>query len=279
MLIDGRLIAEDIKKDLKKKVLLLRNKNIIPHLAVVLVGVDPGSLVYIKQKEKIGEELGVKISNIKFKILDRKEEIIKKIKSLNNDKSVHGIIIQRPVPLNIGKEELDRLVSPEKDVDGFHPDTRFTPPIALAVLNILKYVSKSLKEPNFKNWLVKKKILVIGRGETAGLPIADYFKKTGIKITVAHSQTNNLKKLCSTADIIVSCIGKPEIVRQDMVTNRTIIIGVGLHTEDGKLQADYNQQQIASKVAFYTPVPGGVGPVNVACLMENLVLASEGIPK
>lgn len=298
MKIDGKLIASEIKSDLKEKVSPLKVKSIIPQLAVILIGNDPGSEAYVRQKLKVGEEIGVKVSLIRLQSTDNKEQLINIIKKLNTDKLVHGIIIQRPVPLDITKEELDNLVILSKDVDGFHPTSPFTPPIASAVVKILEWVFKQEKvfgrwslvagqnqkssndqmlktNDMFFFWLKNQKILVIGRGETAGKPIAKTLQKMGINITVAHSKTNNLKKLCFNSDIIITCVGRPNVVRHEMLNPNTILIGVGLHQENGKLATDYNQDEIADKVAFYTPVPGGVGPVNVACLFENLIDASQ----
>lgn len=275
MKIDGKLIASEIKERLKKDVISLRQKGIPPHLTVILIGNDPASLVYVNQKQKVAEEIGVQFSI--FSRFNRdsiaKEELVKLVNRLNADKSVHGIIIQRPVPIDIEKDELDQMVVPAKDVDGFHPQSPFYPPVALAVLKILRWVEKDCcNNPKpFYSWLKEKKILVIGRGETAGLPIAETLKKKGAAFTVANSQTTNLKDLCLNSDIIISCVGKSNVVRHDMITNRAVLIGVGLHQEKGKLHTDYNQEEIESRIAYFTPVPGGVGPVNVACLLENLV--------
>lgn len=282
MKIDGKQIAEGIKAGLKKQVSNLRQKNIIPHLAVILVGADPASITYIKRKQKVGEELGIKLSYYPInshnsRIHDPKKELYKLVKRLNKDNSVHGIIIQRPVPININTEDLDNLVIPSKDVDGFHPASPFTPPVAKAVLKILENVytqTKTQKSKEFLQWLKKQAILLIGRGETGGNPIARTFTKMGIGFIVAHSQTKNLEKLCSKSKIIISCVGKPDIVRHDMITSKTTLIGVGLHPEEDKLRTDYNQEEIAGRAKYYTPVPGGVGPVNVACLFDNLIQAT-----
>ncbi len=314
MKIDGKAIASFIKDALKIKIASLRQKNITPHLAVVLIGNDPSSEVYVRQKKKVGEELGVKVTvyglaeSDKYTLgqtavktpqgwpkdspgVEEYRKLINLVNKLNNDDSVHGIIIQRPVPIDISKEELDLLVIPQKDVDGFHPKSPFTPPLASAVLKILEWVYNNLtmkqfnnetmslrsenneKPENFKEWFKKQRVLVIGRGETAGKPIAETLKKFTDKITIAHSQTKNMKEVCLSSDIIITCVGRPYIVRRNMVTDKTFLIGVGLHQEDEKLATDYDQREIADKVAFHTPVPGGVGPVNVACLFENLIFA------
>ncbi len=306
MIIDGRLIASEIKSHLKDQVSQFKKKHIIPHLAVILIGDDPGSIVYINQKKKVGEEIGVKVTIYNYPFMrdgnniPLTKEIYNLLDKLNKDPKVHGIIIQRPIPIDISKNDLDLLVTATKDVDGFHPKTEFTPPVASAIFRILEYVYMTSKShfyaiaqkwdnEKFIKWLKEKKILVIGRGETAGRPIANYFRENSIKITVAHSQTTNLEELCLRSKIIISCVGKAKnilrqqngvvkyfpIVRHDMVNKNTILIGVGLHPENDKLQTDYNQNEISTKVAFYTPVPGGVGPVNVACLFENLINSSK----
>lgn len=284
MRVDGKIIASEIKKELAKRVREIHSQNILPHLAVILVGDDPSSQAYIRQKKKVGEEIGIKISKIKDQ-RSKRVELISLVNKLNHDSSIHGVIIQRPLPVKIDKDELDKLVIPQKDVDGFHPKSPFTPPVALAVLRILKYVFLTTKkqyfiitnnyEGEFIKWLKEKKILIIGRGETAGTPVANTFKKMNINFNVAHSQTKNIKELCLLSDIIISCVGKPNIVRRQMITDKTTLIGVGLHLENGKLQTDYNQEEVSQKALYYTPVPGGVGPVNVACLFENLVKAAS----
>lgn len=292
MKIDGRLIAQGLKEKLKIKVSSLKKEGIFPHLAVIILGEDPSSLAYIRQKILTAEDIGVKISVINLPP-DNVKRLKEKVQQLNNDKSVHGIIIQKPVPLDLPREELNQLVTPAKDVDGFHPQSPFLPPISLAILKILEYVyqidaKNKENSHNFQNWLKKKKILIIGRGETGGKPIADTLFKNNIKFSVAHSKIIDLKALCLKSDVIISCVGKSKnilrqqngvakyvpVVRRDMVTNKTILIGVGMHTEvDNKIRTDYNLEDISEKTGYYTPVPGGVGPVNVACLFENLIKA------
>ncbi len=288
MRIDGKHIAAEIKSKLKVQVEDLKSKGIFPHLFVILIGDDLASVTYVGQKQKVADEIGVKLSVIRKQRTKNKEQIINIVKKLNYDPLVHGIIIQRPLPLDIDKEELDKLVVPEKDVDGFHPNSPFTPPVASAVLKIIEWVqtnshpelvsgsTKMLKRVQhdkltFTNWLKKQKILVIGRGETAGKPFAETLQKIGVPFKVAHSKTTNIKELCLVSNIIISCVGSPNIVRHNMISSKTVLIGVGLHSENGKLQTDYNQKDLAGIASYYTPVPGGVGPVNVACLFENLL--------
>lgn len=331
MKIDGRQIAAEIKEELSIRFSFLKKKNIIPHLAVILIGTDSSSAAYVRQKQKVGEEIGVRVTLHSLSSHSKLNKLIQLVQSLNFNPAIHGIIIQRPVPINIDEDELNKLVFPEKDIDAFHPHSPFTPPISLAVLKILdsiyKYLAKpkvpisetslpskisdttllrhyATYDPNDKGprvsekfgtedlhtkkytdlskiggglitWLKTKKFLIIGRGETGGKPIADTFGKINIPFKIAHSKTNNLKELCLSSDIIISAVGKSDIVRRDMITNKTILIGIGLHMEDKELKPDYDDKEITDKVAFYTPVPGGVGPVNVACLFANLLSAAE----
>ena len=270
MLINGREIASSIEKSLIKNIARLKSSGIVPNLAVVLIGNDPGSLKYVAQKIKTGKNLEITVSLFRFTSSAGPSEIKMLIKKLNADRNIQGIIIQRPVPVGIPDEHLSKLVSPEKDVDGFHPVSLFDPPIALAVIAILK----SIHPKFFQRWLIKKNILIIGRGVTAGKPIAKHFEKLNLNFTIAHSQTVNFGSLVTCADILISCVGKSNIVRHQMLKKTAILIGVGLHPEDLKLKPDYNQDKISDRVAYYTPVPGGVGPVNVAMLFKNLVRAT-----
>lgn len=279
MKIDGKLIASTIKETLKEQVSSLGKIHIIPHLAVILIGNDSSSVTYVAQKTKAADFIGAKITVIRKSADFDANKLPLIIQKLNNDPQVHGIIIQRPLPFSYDPNKLDNMVIPTKDVDGFHPKTTFAPPVASAVMKILDWIKNDLNKNNRKkilltDWLKIQKILVIGRGETAGKPIANYMKKNTIKIDIAHSQTTNIKKLCLSSDIIITCVGRPHIVRHDMVNKKTILIGVGLHPENDKLQTDYIQDEISEKVAYYTPVPGGIGPVNVSCLFENLLAAS-----
>lgn len=295
MVIDGRKIASEIEDSLRLQISSLASNGIRPTLAVILIGSDPGSQKYVSRKIITGEKIGLRIIPYRFPPTISVSDLKKLTEKLNQDKTIHGIIIQRPLPLPLSPQELNLLVLPSKDVDGFHPKSRFNPPVALAVEAILKSVYSIhppgvLAHPGGVNsWLKKKKILIIGRGETAGRPIAKYFDKNGIKYSVAHSQTTNLKELCLLNDILICCVGKgnilrssegsrnnvPYIVRHNMINSASIIIGVGLHPEDNKLKPDYNQEDIASKAAYYTPVPGGVGPVNVIMLMKNVIQAAK----
>ncbi|MBI3955434.1 bifunctional 5,10-methylenetetrahydrofolate dehydrogenase/5,10-methenyltetrahydrofolate cyclohydrolase [Candidatus Gottesmanbacteria bacterium] len=272
MIIDGTKIALEIKKSLQKEVSLLQKNRLTPQLAIVFNDTDDSIRTYIRQKQKLGLELGIKVTLIEIKNSATRRSITDKLNKLNKDPDIHGIIIQRPFPLPIPEVTLKKLVIPQKDVDGFYPKSCCEAPIALSVYKILEYIrQKSGARKNLYEWLSNKKILIIGRGESGGAPLAEYFRKNKIYFYQAHSQTKNINELISESDIIISCVGKPNIVRHDIVKSTAILIGIGLYRQDGKLQTDYDQEKIAKKVAFYTPAPGGVGPVNVSYLFYNLI--------
>lgn len=267
MIIDGTKLTQTILNDLKLKVQNLRPKGVHPAFAVILVGENPASIAYVKRKQKIAERIGVNFNLYKFKENVSEEKLLERIDLLNKDGNIHGIIVQLPLPQHLDAYKTEERVDPKKDIDGFHPQTKFTPPIAVAVLEVLKSINVDPKD---------KKVVVIGRGETAGKPIANILIQKGAKVTVAHSKTANIPFFTRQADIVVSCVGRKNTVTPEMVNKNTILIGVGLHRgPNGKLYGDYDEEKIAKKVAFYTPTPGGMGPVNVACLLKNVVKASS----
>ncbi len=269
MKIDGRLIAQNILDNLKNKI---KKEALSPTLAVILIGEDPASIAYIKQKQKAADYIGAKINNIKFPENVDPLEIVQKIEELNKDVNVQGIIAQLPFPKHLYPRSIQLAVDPHKDVDGFLPTSSFIPPVASAVLKVFNEIEK-----NSKMKIRDNEILVIGRGRTAGKPIAETLVNNGYKVRVSHSQTapDQLTALAQTADVIITCVGQPEVIKALQIKKGVILIGVGIYrTPEGKLIGDYNEDEIEKVAAFYTPTPGGIGPINVACLMENLVRAS-----
>lgn len=265
MKIDGKEIAQKIFEELKIKVKKLQKENIIPHLAIILVGNDPASVAYVKRKELKAKEIGAKTTTYNLKSEIRNSELEKLINKLNKDDLVHGIIAQQPLPAHIDIGKITQAIDPEKDVDGFHKNSKFQPPISEAVLEILKpYLTKS------------KKIVVIGKGETGGKPIAQAIKKIGINPIIIDSKTSNPEDLTKTADILISAVGKSDVIKAEMIKKGAILISIGMHKElDGKLHGDYKEDSIKNIASFYTPTPGGVGPINVAMLLKNLVRSAE----
>lgn len=275
MKIDGTSIAKKILTDLAGQVIELRPRGITPTLAVIQVGDDPGSTAYIRQKQKTAESIGAKMILSHQPPVVSYQQLKKIIEGYNDDQSVHGVILQRPLPVHLAaaSTSLCQLILPKKDVDGFVPDSPYPVPVASAVFKIIQYAFSELRITNYER--TKKHIVILGRGDTAGKPIADLLIKQGCIVSVVHSQTPNPDAITKTADIIVSCVGKPNVVRRDTIKKGAILLSVGItRGSDGKLHGDYEEDQIKEFTSFYTPTPGGVGPVNVAVLMENLLQAA-----
>lgn len=292
MKINGVEIAEEIYTVLKKRVELLKIKQITPHLTVILIGDNPASVAYVLQKQKKGEYVGAKVTLLKYDINVTNEELKKTINELNHDSSVHGILLQRPVPAHIDTKTLDTIIDPKKDLDGFHSDSTYTLPLPLSVVAILENIYYHLHPKDekgilkdilsFENneaflaWIRTKTIVLLGKGETGGKPIKNYFQKLDIPFILIDSKTQNSSEVLQTADIIISAVGKERVIKPDQIRKEVILISVGLFRgKDGKLHGDYEEGEIQDISSFYTPTPGGVGPVNVAMLLENLVTATE----
>lgn len=270
MKIDGRNLADTILTRLLPDVAALMEKGVVPTLAVIFVGEDPASVSFIRQKRLAAEKIGAELILSHQSSAISSQQLADIIKRYNDDPNIHGLIIQRPLPV---ESTVDRsillTVSPQKDVDGFVPGSLFDAPVAMAVVRICEEIFGKLDQLD----PFDKKIVLVGRGETAGTPIARLLTKKRIPFTVIHSQTAGPKEIMKQADIIISCVGKPRVVTKDAIAPGTILIGVGMHREeDGTLHGDY-EEEVEAVASFYTPTPGGVGPVNVACLMQNLISA------
>lgn len=278
MRVDGKAIAQSILDDLRSRAVFLKKKRVTPHLVIVLIGNDPASQAYVRQKELKAKQVGAKTTVVNYESGITNQELVKTIEQLNNDNNIHGIIVQRPLPKHINSDNIARAINPKKDVDGFHPESKFEMPLSVAVLRILEHIFNSSKKggQNLTNWLKGKSIVIIGKGEAGGKPIIAKLNKLGVKPLIIDSKTENPERIIKKADIIISAVGKPNIIRPEMIENNIILISVGLYKGvDGKLHGDYGGEEIKNIASFYTPTPGGVGPVNVACLLANLISAAE----
>lgn len=278
MRIDGRAIAKNIFDALTTRVKQLKRQGIIPNLAIILIGDNPASGTYVQQKILKASEIGAQttVKNLKPNIPQSK--VLKKIEHWNNDNNIHGIIVQRPLPKHINSDNIAQAINPKKDVDGFHPESKFEMPLSIAVLRILEHIFNSSKKSGHTlvNWLKEKSVVIIGKGEAGGKPIITKLNELRVKPIIIDSKTENPDVITKKADIIISAVGKPNIVRPEMIENNVILISVGLYKGvDGKLHGDYDEEGIKDIASFYTPTPGGVGPVNVACILENLISAAE----
>ncbi len=280
MEINGRDIAQGIYDDLKIRVQKLLGQDITPTLVVFLVGEDPGSKAYVLQKQIRGQDIKAQVDVLSFPQNTTTDKLLTELGTLYNKTSVHGVIVQRPLPEQVNASAINDAINPEKDVDGFLPDSPFNPPIVLATVRFLEeaYKKKGEGQPDLISWLKTKKIIVIGKGETAGKPVLDYLNEQGLSPVVIDSRTENPDDVKRSADIIISGVGRPGILTSKNIKKGAILVGIGIHREDdGKLHGDYNDDDVKGVAAFYTPTPRGVGPVNVAMLLSNLVLAAEQV--
>lgn len=284
MIINGRQLASEILNGLKSDIYELKNSGKKVGLCVILVGRNPDSLLYVKNKAIAAKQLGIAFKLIRLPTSVREKRIIDLIDEYNNNPDFTGLILQRPLPGNLKKPRILNLVNRSKDIDGLSQDGLYSPPVTLAVDHILKYVfQKQNKKSNldFNKWLSGKNITVIGRGETAGLPITNYIKGLlnkyyATSINQIISSTPNPKSILLKSDIIISCVGKPGIVKSEFIKSGSILISVGLwRDKNRKWHGDYEASDISSKAAYYTTTPGGVGPLNVAMLMKNVVKAAQ----
>lgn len=271
MKFDGRAFAQEIYDQLGVDISNLKDQGITPRLVVILVGQNPSSLSYIKQKVKWGASIGAEIVVNEFPNSIDQQTVLETIQELNNDSTTHGIIVQLPLPPHLDEKLLTQAVAREKDIDGFHIDSPYAVPVAQAVLSILEKIHPS----DFMSWLGKQNIVVLGKGKTAGHPIIELLRKKGLSPIVIDHATPNPEQVTQEADIVISCVGKV-VLRKEIMKKDAILIGVGLHVkDDGKLQGDFIEEDIEEQASVYTPTPGGVGPVNVACLMQNLTAAAK----
>ncbi len=262
-ILDGRATRDQILEDLKKKVAKLKAK---PTLAIILVGDDPASVIYVREKEKAARKIGINFQLVKKPSSTGQADLEKNIKNLNSDLKVKGIVVQKPLPKSIDDEKIDRLIAPEKDVDGLHPASSFYPATAKGVLKLLKKAKIKLEG---------KDAVVIGRSKLSGLPTALLLLEENATVTICHSKTRNLKEKTCQADILVAAVGVPKLVTADMVKNGVVVIDVGINRVGKRVIGDVVFENVKNKASFITPVPGGVGPMIVAGLMMNLVEAAE----
>ncbi len=270
MIIDGKKEAEVLREEIKKEITSIKNKtNKVPRLAVILIGDFVPSQIYVRNKEKISKEVGISSSVIKYSKDVSEDEILKKIIELNNDKNVSGILVQLPLPDQISKEKVINSIDPLKDVDGFSPTNvgnlasgydAIVPCTPLGCLMLLKKVEKNLSG---------KHAVIIGRSNLNGKPIAQLLLKENCTVTITHSKTKNLKEKCLKADILIAAVGVANLVKKDWVKDGSIIIDVGINKQGDKIVGDVSFEEVKDKAKAITPVPGGVGPMTIACLLKN----------
>jgi len=281
MIIDGKKIAENLRIKLKKEIEQLPASQIRPGLTVILIGDDLASQIYVRNKEKFAQEVGIRSKILKFDSTITEQNLISEIHKLNNDTSVHGILVQLPLPNHINSRKIISEIDPGKDVDGFHPvnvgnlsagNEALVPCTPYGCYLLLKEVVSDLSGLH---------AVIIGRSNINGKPMAQLLLKEDCTVTIAHSKTKNLKQLCLTADILVAAAGKTHMVKSDWVKSDCVVIDVGINRleENGnkKIVGDVDFENIKNKVKAITPVPGGVGPMTISCLLNNTFKAYKKI--
>ena len=270
MIIDGKKEAANLREEIKNEILEIKKKiNKNPSLAVILIGDFAPSQIYVRNKEKNSTEVGITSNVIKYPKEVKEKEVLDKINELNNDKNISGILVQLPLPEQISKEKIINAIDPKKDVDGFNPINvgnlasgykSIVPCTPLGCLLLIKKVEKNLSG---------KHAVIIGRSNLNGKPMAQLLLKENCTVTVVHSKTNNLQEECLKADILVAAVGVPNLVKKDWVKSSAIVIDVGINKVGDKIVGDVNFEEIKDNIKAITPVPGGVGPMTIACLLKN----------
>ena len=277
-IISGKEISKEVRAEVKVQVAELKEQyGAVPHLVVILVGNDPASESYVKAKERACVRAGMKSTLIRKEETITEEELLNIIEELNNDEGVHGILCQLPVPKHIDENKVIDAIDFKKDVDGFHPlNIAYMHMGRKAILPATpKGIITMLKSKNIE--LSGKDAIIIGRSNIVGKPAAMLLMKENCTVTIAHSRTKNLKEKCLQADIIVAAVGRANTVTADMVKEGAVIIDVGVNRVDGKLVGDVDFDGVKDKVSFITPVPGGVGPMTIASLLQNTVETFTGL--
>jgi len=272
ILIDGKKIAAELREELRKEVEGLQTKyNKVPGLTVILIGDMAPSQIYVRNKEKSANEVGLKSEVIRYPETVEEKLILDKIEELNKDESISGILVQLPLPKHIDKQKVIETILPGKDVDGFHPvnvgnlSSGYESSVPCTPLGCYLMIKKI--EPNLSG----KKAVMIGRSNLNGKPMAQLLLKENCTVTITHSRTKDLKEECLQADIIVAAVGIPELVKADWVKKDAIVIDVGINKTDKGLVGDVAFEEVSKIARAITPVPGGVGPMTIACLLKNTI--------
>ncbi len=275
-IIDGKQISTQIKDELKEKIANLPEGSQVPSLAVILVGSDPASSVYVNNKKKACAYIGIGSKSFELPEDTTQEELLNLIDTLNADPSINGILVQLPLPKHINEDEVIKRIDPDKDVDGFHPisvgrlllgEKGFVSCTPAGIIQLLKRSGIEIEG---------KECVVIGRSNIVGKPMAVLMLRENATVTICHSRTKDLKEVCKRADILIVAIGKPKMITAEYIKEGAVVIDVGIHRmENGKLCGDVDFDDVEAHCSAITPVPGGVGPMTIAMLMNNCVEAAK----
>ena len=277
MIIDGKKEAQLLRDEIKKEIESIKSKNNkVPGLTVILIGDFAPSEIYVKNKQKNAKEVGINSEVVRYPKEVTEQEVLNKIKELNDNDAVSGILVQLPLPPQINKEKIINAIDPAKDVDGFHPinvgnlSSGYNATVPCTPLGCLFLIKKA--EPNLSG----KHAVIIGRSNLNGKPMAQLLLKENCTVTILHSKTKDLKIECLKADILIAAVGVPNLVKDDWVKENSIIIDVGINKVGDKIIGDVDFDAVKEKVRAITPVPGGVGPMTIACLLKNTLECFKG---
>lgn len=279
-ILDGKALAKKVREELKIKADELKQKGIFPKLAVIMVGNDPSSKIYVRNKSKACEEVGIEYEEFLLDENINNEELLNLIEELNNREDVHGILLQSPIPNHLDINLAFRTIKPEKDVDGFHPIN-----IGKLSLNQDCFVSctpfgimRMLTEYNID--IQSKHAVIVGRSNIVGKPMLQCMLNKNATVTACHSKTKDLGEITKQADILIAAIGRAKFITEDMVKENAVVVDVGINrNEEGKVCGDVDFENVSKKTSYITPVPGGVGPMTIAMLMNNIIKAAKQVNK
>lgn len=276
MIIDGKAMAMGIRKEVAEKVAdLKKTTGVEPKLTVVLIGEDPASTIYVKNKEKACKETGINAETIRFPAEIKEEEVVAAVKEINRQKETHGILVQLPIPKHISEEKIIEAISPEKDVDGLHPNNLgrllkgglpwFVSCTPMGIMEMVLSTGVEIKG---------KEAVVVGRSNMVGKPTALLLLARHATVTICHSRTTDLKEVCKRADILVGAVGKPELIKGDWIKKGAVVIDVGINRSEKGLVGDVDFKQAKEVAGYISPVPGGVGPMTIAMLLKNTLTSA-----
>ena len=260
--LDGKSLSLTIRKEISE---IISNNKLTPKLVILQINDDESSKIYLKKKKEECKRLGIKVEIIKITTDTSEEKIINKIRKLNSDENINGIIIQLPIDKKYSKEKIIDTIALEKDIDGLRKNSNYLPSTVCGIIKILK---------EYKINIDGKNIVIINRSELIGKPLFNYFINNNATVTMCHSKTKDISLYTKTADIIVSAVGKKDFLTYDMIKKNSVIIDCGINKTDEKVYGDVNYESVKDKEIFLTPVPGGVGPMTVISLMKNLIEAT-----
>ena len=280
-ILDGKKVSEEIYSHLQGKVAALKEKNIYPRLALILIGENPASLSYVKQKRKVSEQIGIQTDFYHFDSSGvTTEKLLQEIQKLNKDQKIHGILVQLPLPKAVDTATVIKSIHPEKDVDGFTARNlgnmflgvefeQLTPCTPMGVIRLLEAYNISV---------IGRQIVMVGASNIVGKPLAVMLLNRKATVTVCNSKTPDITFHTTRADIVIVAVGKPKFITKNMVKKNAIVVDVGINRDEkGKIVGDVDFENVAPETSYITPVPGGCGPMTVACLMENVIKAAENL--